>query len=87
MAQISEKKSVRMNFVEIEQLNIEQDLEQEKVQEIIKSKQVERKPAKKRLSKLFKKARLNVKYSEQLIPIHRLEQQRVYRDYGLRQRI
>jgi hypothetical protein len=84
MAQISEKKSVRMNCVDVEQVNFEICLEQEKNQEIIKPKQVERKPAKKRLSKLLSKTRLNAKYHEQLVPIHRLERQRVYRDYGVR---
>jgi hypothetical protein len=84
MAQITEKKSVRMNCVDVEQVNFEICLEQEKNQEIIKPKQVERKPAKKRLSKLLSKARLNAKFSEQEIPIHRLERQRVYRDYGVR---
>jgi len=84
MAQITEKKSFRMNFVDVEQVNYDICLEQAKTQEAIKPNQVERKPAKKRLSKLLSKARLNAKYSEQLIPIHRLERQRVYRDYGAR---
>jgi hypothetical protein len=84
MAQITKKKSVRMNCVDVEQVNFEIRLEQEKNQEIIKPEQVERKPAKKRLSKLLSKARLYAKFSEQLIPIHRLERQRVYRDYGVR---
>ena len=84
MAQITKKKSVRMNCVDVEQINFEISLEQEKNQEIIKSKQVKRKPAKNRLSKLLSKARLNAKFSEQVIPIHRLERQRVYRDYGVR---
>jgi hypothetical protein len=84
MAQVSEKKSVSMNFVDVEQVNLEIRLEQVKVREIIKRKRVEKKPVKKRLSKLFKKAELNAKHPEQIIPIHRLERQRVYRDYGLR---
>ncbi len=84
MAQLSEKKSVSMNFVDVEQVNLEIRLEQVKGPEIIKPKRVEKKPVKKRLSKLFKKAELNAKYPEQIIPIHRLKRQRVYRDYGLR---
>ena len=84
MAQISEKKSVKMNYVDVEQVNLEMRLDQIKIHEIIKSKQVERKPIKNRLLKLFKKSELNAKYPEQIIPIHRLERQRVYRDYGLR---
>ena len=83
MAHVSEKKSVKMNCVDVEQINFEMRLEQIRTPEIIKSKQVERRPVKKRLSKLFKKAELNAKYPEQVIPIHRLERQRVYRDYGL----
>jgi hypothetical protein len=84
MAHVSEKKSVKMNCVDVEQVNLEMRLEQVKTKKITKPKQVEKKPVKKILSKLFKKAELNAKYLEQTIPIHRLERQRVYRDYGLR---
>ena len=38
---------------------------------------------KSRLSRLFKKSKLNAKYIEQLIPIEKLEYQRVYRNYGI----
>ena len=81
MAQITETKSVRMNCIEVEHVNYELRLEQVKTSEVFKSKQMEKKPAKKRLSKLFKKAELNAKYSEQIIPINNLRRQRVYRDY------
>jgi hypothetical protein len=84
MAHVSEKKSVKLNCVDVEQVNYELSLEQEKALKKIESKQVEKKSVKKRLSKLFKKAELNAKYPEHIIPIHRLERQRVYRDYGLR---
>jgi hypothetical protein len=84
MAHISEKKSVKMNCVDVEQVNYELCLEQEKIQETIKSKQVEKKPVKNRLLKLIQKAKLNAKYPEELIPIHILERKRVYRDYGVR---
>lgn len=84
MAQVSEKKSVKMNCVDVEQVNYEMRLGQVKATEIIKPKQVERKPVEGRSSKLSKKAELNSKYPEQIIPIHCLERQRVYRDYGLR---
>jgi len=85
MAHVSEKKSIKMNCVDIEQVNYEMRLEQVNVPETIKSKQVERKIVKKKLSKLFKKAELNAKYPEQIIPIHRVkQQQQVYRDYGMR---
>ncbi|MCK4287318.1 MAG: hypothetical protein KAX18_14000 [Candidatus Lokiarchaeota archaeon] len=84
MAHVSKKKSVRMNCIDVEQINLEMRLEQIKAPEIIECKQVEKKPAKKQLSKLIKKAELNAKYPEQVIPIQRVERQRVYRDYGLR---
>ena len=42
-----------------------------------------KKLAKIRISKLFKKSKLNAKYIGQLIPIERLERQRVYRNYGI----
>ncbi|MHA1932978.1 MAG: hypothetical protein ACW96X_10580 [Promethearchaeota archaeon] len=84
MAHVSEKRSVKMNCVDVEQVNLEMRLEQTINSELTKSKQLERKPVKNRLSKLFKKAELNAKYYEQTIPIHHLERQRVYRDYGLR---
>ena len=41
------------------------------------------KPVKSRLSKLFKKSKLNAKYIEQLFPIEKLEYQRLYRNYGI----
>ena len=84
MAHVSEKRTVKMNCVDVEQINLEMRLEQIKAPEIIKAKQVEKKPAKKRLLKLLNKAKLTAKFTEQVIPIHRLERQRVYRDYGLR---
>ncbi len=45
--------------------------------------EIHKKPVKSRLSKLFKKSKFNAKYIEQLIPIKRLEYQRLYRDYGI----
>lgn len=45
--------------------------------------EVHRAPVKLRLSKLFKKSGLNAKYIEQVIPIQRLERQRVHRNYGI----
>lgn len=84
MAQITERKSVKMNCVDVEQVNLELCLDPVEAPETIKPKQVEKKPVKKKISKLFKKVGLNVKYPEQLIPIHHLERQRVYRDYGVR---
>jgi hypothetical protein len=84
MAHVSEKKTLRMNCVDVEQINHEMRLEQIKAQGKVKSKQVQKQPAKKRLIKLFKKSELNAKYPEHVIPIQRVEWQRVHRDYGLR---
>ena len=41
------------------------------------------KSVKSRLSRLIKKSSLNARYTEQLIPIERLEHQRVYKNYGI----
>lgn len=84
MVQVLEKRSIKMNYVDVEQVNLEMHLEHLKNSKLTKPRQVERKPVKNRLSKLFKKAELNAKYPEELIPIHRLERQRVYRVYGVR---
>jgi hypothetical protein len=40
-------------------------------------------PLKTRLSKLIKKSRYNKKYLEQVIPISRIERERVHRNYGI----
>ncbi|MFW9823927.1 MAG: hypothetical protein ACFFE4_13365 [Candidatus Thorarchaeota archaeon] len=84
MAHISEKKTVRMNCVDVEQVNLEMGLEEIKAQGKVKPKQLKMLPVKKRLSKLIKKSNLNAKYPEHVIPIQRVEWQRVHRDYGLR---
>lgn len=39
---------------------------------------------KERFIKLFRKAERDAKYIKEVVPIQRLEQQRVYRDYGMR---
>jgi len=51
--------------------------------ECIESIKDHERPAKFRLSKLFKKSKLNAKYTDHVIPIERLERQRVYRNYGI----
>ena len=51
--------------------------------EAVREIEVHRAPVKPRLSKLFKKSKLNAKYIEQVIPIQRLERQRVHRNYGI----
>jgi len=50
--------------------------------EIEQIKDIE-KSVKSRLSRLIKKSSLNARYTEQLIPIEKLEHQRVYRNYGI----
>jgi len=50
--------------------------------EIEQIKDIE-KSVKSRLSRLIKKSSLNARYTEQLIPIERLEHQRVYKNYGI----
>ena len=84
MAHEAINKTVRMNCVDVEQINLEMRLEQEKTLTPVKKIEIEKKPVKKRLLKLFKKAELNAKYPEHTIPIQRLERQRVFRDYGFR---
>ena len=51
--------------------------------ESVGEKEVHKVPAKNRLTKLFKKSKYNAKYMEQVIPIQRLERERVYRNYGI----
>lgn len=47
-------------------------------------KEVHKGSVKSQLVRLFRRAKRNAKYIEEVVPIQRLEQQRVYRDYGLR---
>ena len=56
----------------------------EKEKEHIEEKKIHKEPVKNKLLKLIKKSKLNAKYPEHVIPIQRLERQRVYRNYGLR---
>jgi hypothetical protein len=48
-----------------------------------REKEVHKVPAKNRLAKLFRKSKYNAKYMEQVIPIQRLERERVHRNYGI----
>ncbi|MBY8991867.1 MAG: hypothetical protein KGD58_14075 [Candidatus Lokiarchaeota archaeon] len=54
-----------------------------KAKEPVREKEVHRVPIKNRLSKLFKKSKYNAKYMEQVIPIQRLERERIHRNYGI----
>ena len=48
-----------------------------------REKEVHRVPVKTRLAKLLKKSKYNARYLEQVIPIQRLERERVVRNYGI----
>jgi hypothetical protein len=48
-----------------------------------REKEVYKVPLKLRLSKLLRKSRYNARYMEKVIPIQRLERERVYRNYGI----
>lgn len=66
--------------VEIE-IRVEKfDKEEERYGESI----VHKGSVKSQLVRLFRRAKRNAKYIEEVVPIQRLEQQRVYRDYGMR---
>jgi len=54
----------------------------DEIEQIEQIKDIE-KSVKSRLSRLIKKSSLNARYTEQLIPIEKLEHQRVYRNYGI----
>ena len=54
-----------------------------KAKELVREKEVHSVPLKSRLSKLMRKSRHNAKYMEQVIPIHRLERERIHRNYGI----
>lgn len=84
MAHETKELIVRMNCVDVEQINLDMRIEQ--AEALIQTKEIKVKatPIKKSLFKLFKKAELNAKYTEQVIPIQQFERQRIYRDYGLR---
>ncbi len=56
----------------------------EKEKEKQREKLVHKESVKDKLMRLLRKAKRNAKYIEEVVPIQRLEQQRVYRDYGIR---
>jgi len=51
--------------------------------ELEREKEVHRVPIKNRLLKLIKRSMYNAKYLEQVIPVQRLERERVVRNYGI----
>ena len=71
---ISEPECAKVEVcIECKELELEPERESE----------VHRVPLKTRLSKLMSKSKYNAKYGEQVIPISRLERERVYRNYGI----
>jgi len=59
-----------------------ENFEKEKEQQVEKLEHKE--SVKDKLIRLLGKAKRNAKYIKEVVPIQRLEQQRVYRDYGMR---
>lgn len=51
--------------------------------ELVWEKEVPIVSLKSRISKLLRKSRYNARYMEQVIPIQRLERERVHRNYGI----
>ncbi len=84
MAQQVKEKFVRVDFVEIEQKGSGKQIKREialaKMEEFLIKLSKERKPVKKNLRKIFKKAELNAKYAEQIVPIQKIRDQQVYRN-------
>jgi len=59
-----------------------ENFEKEKEQQVEKLEHKE--SVKDKLIRLLGNAKRNAKYIKEVVPIQRLEQQRVYRDYGMR---
>ena len=71
---ISEPECVKVEVcIECEQIETESERE----------KGVHKVPVKNRLAKLFRKSRYNAKYMEQVIPVQRVERERINRNYGI----
>jgi hypothetical protein len=83
MAHEAKKKAVRMNCVDVDQINLEMRLEQEKTFEKKKNIDVYKQPKNKQMRRLARKAKLNPRYLQDTIPIRQLDYQRNFRNYGL----
>jgi len=81
MAQTTTRKELKNIYVDIEEIIVEILPEKEKTAQIIK---IKKRPLKNRLSKLFKKAELNAKYFEEIIPIEKVKSKVYSRLYGIR---
>ena len=82
MAHEARKKAIRMNCVDVEQINLEMQLEQERAIERDKEVKINKESKNKQMLRLMKKAELNPKYFEETISIRRLDYQRNFRIYG-----
>ena len=56
----------------------------EKETELYIEKLAHKESVKDKLRRLLRNAKRNAKYIKEVVPIQRLEQQRIYRDYGVR---
>ncbi|MFW9874618.1 MAG: hypothetical protein ACFFG0_16045 [Candidatus Thorarchaeota archaeon] len=83
MAHEAKRKAIRMNCVDVDQINLELQLEQEKASEKVRIIKVHKEPMNKEMRRLARKARFNPRYLEEVIPIQRLEYRRNFRNYGL----
>lgn len=83
MAHEAKRKAIRMNCVDVDQINLELQLEQEQVNEKVRIIKVHKEPMNKEMKRLARKAKFNPRYLEDVIPIRRLEYRRNFRNYGL----
>ena len=81
MEQLQEMEINGLSAPECEEIEICIECEERKI-EAVREKEVHSVPLKSRLSKLMRKSRHNAKYMEQVIPIQRLERERIHRNYG-----
>jgi hypothetical protein len=83
MVEVLLKKKALEDLFEIEDLVILEELPTvEEGYELVKVK-LEKKPLKKALSKLFKKAKYNAKYLEEMVEVNKIKRNIHYRNYGL----
>jgi hypothetical protein len=83
MAHEAKRKAIRMNCVDVDQINLELQLEQEKASEKVRIIKIHKEPMNKEMRRLARKAKFNPRYLEEVIPIRRLDYRRNFRNYGL----
>ena len=82
MEQLQEMDLTGLSAPECEKIEVCIEYEEKKIEPVRENK-VHIIPLKSRLSKLMRKSRHNAKYIEQVIPIQRLERERIHRNYGI----